>query len=380
VQAVATRNKDEGVETGRLAKQRPALPRQLQGSTEAFRPLVEHMPIPLAVIRRVDNVILYTNPALDELLGIVAAKLWNRNSDFLFPKLEDRRHLKSLLNRDGHVRGEEVTSCRRDGTALRLLVWQTLMTCADIECLLMVLVDVTKRQAAEDAKQEQLEAVEQVLKWNDREHQLIAYEIHDGFVQQMLTALMQLDAYRWGLQEGRPNVEEKLDAVSDALRQGTAEARRLIDRVRPPDLATAGLVGALRTLTQRVSQSGEVSVELSMDRSFPQFAPESETAIYRIVQECLTNVCRHSQSNRARVELRDGEQELKILVQDWGIGFATDSAVAGHYGLLGIRDRARLLGGRTEIDSAPGAGTRVTLFLPRKATVLAPLPKGQKAR
>jgi len=255
-----------------------------------------------------------------------------------------------------------------------------LMTCADIECLLMVLVDVTKRQAAEDAKQEQLEAVEQVLKWNDREHQLIAYEIHDGFVQQMLTALMQLDAYRWGLQEGRPNVEEKLDAVSDALRQGTAEARRLIDRVRPPDLATAGLVGALRTLTQRVSQSGEVSVELSMDRSFPQFAPESETAIYRIVQECLTNVCRHSQSNRARVELRDGEQELKILVQDWGIGFATDSAVAGHYGLLGIRDRARLLGGRTEIDSAPGAGTRVTLFLPRKATVLAPLPKGQKAR
>ena len=112
-------------------------------------------------------------------------------------------------------------------------------------------------------------AVEQVLKLNDRERQLIAYEIHDGFVQQMLTALMQLDAYRWSVRDGKPNAEQKLDAVTDALRQGAAEARQLIERVRPPDLSAAGLVGALRTLTQRVSQSAEISVELSIDRSFP---------------------------------------------------------------------------------------------------------------
>jgi len=380
IRAMVTPNKGERIENKRSAKPRPALPRQLQGASEGFRQIVECLPIPLAVIRRADDIILYTNPALEALFGIDAAKLWNQGSDFFFRTLPVRRHLKTLFQRDGCIRGEDVKTSRRDGATLRLSVWQTLVACGDTECLLTMLVDVTEHRIAEEANEEQLAAVEQVLKWNDRERQLIAYEIHDGFVQQMLTALMQLDAYRWGLQEGRPNVEEKLDAVAEALRHGTAEARRLIERVRPPDLAIAGLVGALRTLTQRVSQSGEISVELSVDRSFPSFTPESETAIYRIVQECLTNVCRHSKSDRARVELRDGDQELKIVVQDWGIGFVPDSAVAGHYGLLGMRDRARLLGGRTEIESVLGAGTRVTLYLPREGQVIAPPPKQRRIR
>jgi PAS domain S-box-containing protein len=359
-------------QTGRLAKQRPALPSQLQATADGFRQIVEYLPIPLALIRRADNVILYTNPALDAVVGMDAAKLWNRGCDFLIPKLRDRRRLKELLSRDGHVSGEEVKSQRRDGTTLWLSVWQTLLVCEDTECVLTVLVDVTERRAMEEAKDEKLAAVEQVLKLNDRERQLIAYEIHDGFVQQMLTALMQLDAYRWSVRDGKPTAEQKLDAVTDALRQGAAEARQLIERVRPPDLSAAGLVGALRTLTQRVSQSAEISVELSIDRSFPRLAPESELAIYRIVQECLTNVRRHSQSDRARVELKDGDQDLKVVVQDWGTGFDPDSVGAEHYGLAGVRDRARLIGGRARIDSSSGAGARVTLILPRDAQVLAP--------
>ena len=370
---MGTPNKNECGKPGRLIKPRPPLPEQLAGSAESFRQLVEHLPIPLALVRRVDCVILYTNPALDTLFGMDAAKLWNRNWDFLFPSLGQRRRLRDLLNRDGCVRGEEMKGRRRDDARLWLSVWQNSVACGGVECLLTVLMDVTESRAAEQAKREQLAAIEQVLKWNDRERQLIAYEIHDGFVQQMLSALMQLDAYRWAVREGRPNVEEKLDAIADALRQGTAEARRLIDRVRPPDLATAGLAGALRALTERISQAGVVSVALSIDPSFPQLVSESELAAYRIVQECLSNVCRHSQSDRARVELRDGERELQIMVQDWGVGFVPDKAATGHFGLLGIRDRARLLGGETKIDSKLGTGTRVTLFLPREGQVLAPL-------
>lgn len=375
-----TPEKDEGIEMRPPAKGRPDLPRQLRDSSEGFRQIVERLPIPLAVIRRADNVILYTNPALDELLGFAAAKTWNRDSDFLFPKLADRRRLKNLLNQAGEIRAEEISSRRQDGTLLRLAVWQTSIACQDTECLLTVLIDVTERRAADEAQRGQLAAIEQVLKWNDREHQLIAYEIHDGFVQQMLTALMQLDAYRWGLQEGKPKGEEKLDAAADALRQATAEARRLIERVRPPDLETAGLVGALRTLTQRMSQSGKLSVELSIDRNFPSVAAESEIAIYRIVQECLTNVSRHSKSDRARVELRVEGQELKITVQDEGVGFVVDAAVDGHYGLLGMHQRARLLGGRTEIASRLGAGTRVTLVLPYEVKPVEKGAKRQKSR
>lgn len=356
--------------TSASSKRRPALPQQLHGSGEGFRQIVEQLPISLALIRRADGVILFTNAAFDGLFGMDAAKLWNRDGDFLFPKLSDRRHLKELLKRDGRVSGEEVQSRRRDQTSLWLSVWQILLVCEGTECILTVLVDATQRHAADQAKDEKLAAVEHVLKLNDRERQLIAYEIHDGFVQQMMSALMQLDAYRWSVQHNKPNAEQKLDSATDALRQGAAEARQLIEQVRPPDLSTAGLVGALRTLTQRASQSGDISVELSIDRSFPRFAPDSELAIYRIVQECLTNVQRHSKSDRARVELTDGKQEFRIVVQDWGAGFDPDSVGPGHYGLAGVRDRARLIGGQTRIDSSR-SGTRVSLILPRDRQVLA---------
>jgi PAS domain S-box-containing protein len=356
--------------TDTAPKRRPALPKQLHGSADGFRQIVEHLPIPLALIRRADGVILYTNAALDALFGMEAAKLWNRDGDFLFPKLRDRRHLKELLNRDGRVSGEEVQSRHRDQTKLWLSVWQTLLVCEGTECILTVLLDATKRHATDEAKDEKLAAVEQVLKLNDRERQLIAYEIHDGFVQQMLSALMQLDAYRWGVEHESPNAEQKLDLATEALRQGAAEARQLIEQVRPPDLSTAGLVGALRTLTQRASQSGDISVELSIAPSFPRLAPESELAIYRIVQESLTNVQRHTKSARARVELRDGGQELSVVVQDWGGGFDPDSVGPGHFGLMGIRDRARLIGGQARIDTSR-SGTCVSLIVPLNAQILA---------
>ena len=351
-------------------KQRPALPRQLEAAA-AFRRIVECLPIPLAVIRRADGKILYTNQALDNLLGMDAARLWNHNCDFLFPRLRDRRHLKELLNREGHISGEEVKSRRRDGTELWLLIWQRPLNCEDAECVVTVLVDITERKSSEEKKDEKLAAVEQVLKLTDRERQLIAYEIHDGFVQQMISALMQLDAYRWSVGKSRNGADQKLDAVAEALRQGAAEARQLIDRVRPPDLAPAGLAGALRTLTQRLAQSSEMQIELTIDRSFPRLAPESELAIYRIVQECLVNVLRHSQSERACVELKDAGESLEIVVRDWGVGFDPEAVGEGHYGLAGVRERARLIGGTTAIDSSPGKGARISLVLPRDPQLVA---------
>lgn len=360
------------------AKRPPPLPKQLHGTAEGFRKIVEQLPIPLALIRQSDGVILYTNSALDSLVGRDAAKLWNRNGDFLFPKLRDRRRLKELLKRDGQVRGEVMESQRRDETPLWLSVWQRPLVCEGTACILTVLEDATERHAAEQAKDEKLAALEQVLKLNDRERQLIAYEIHDGFVQQMLSALMQLDAYRWSLEHQKPNAEQKLDFAAEALREGAAEARQLIEHVRPPDLSTAGLIGALRTLTQRASRSGELAVELSIDPHFPRMAPECELAIYRIVQECLTNIQRHSKSERARVDLLDGAEELQVVVQDWGRGFDPDSVGPDHYGLVGIRDRARLIGARAKIESSR-QGTRVLLTVPRSQDCLAPSADKRRA-
>ena len=89
-----------------------------------------------------------------------------------------------------------------------------------------------------------------------------------------------------------------------------------------------------------------------------------ENAVYRIAQEALTNACRHSKSKKIKVELVQNGDQLRIVVQDQGVGFKLEDVEEGQFGLAGIRERARLLGGKATIDSKPGKGTRIAVELP----------------
>jgi two-component system sensor histidine kinase DegS len=180
----------------------------------------------------------------------------------------------------------------------------------------------------------------------------------------MVTALMHLDAYRWAAQSVSEKATRELELTAEALRDGVQQARRLIDRVQPPDLEAAGLVGALRCVIDRTSTHADLPIDFSADLSFPRLPAEYEMAIYRMVQECLNNIIRHSQAPKARVALRSRVEELEVEVRDWGVGFDPASVDGNRYGLMGIRHRVRLLNGQTEITSRPQWGTRVTIRLP----------------
>ena len=95
-------------------------------------------------------------------------------------------------------------------------------------------------------------------------------------------------------------------------------------------------------------------------------------ALFRIAQECLNNIRRHSQASNAMVKLRDGDGHVEIEVRDDGVGFAPQSVEGDHYGLAGIRHRVRLFSGQVEINSSPGEGTRVIVNLPLDAQVKQP--------
>ena len=95
-----------------------------------------------------------------------------------------------------------------------------------------------------------------------------------------------------------------------------------------------------------------------------RLAPTLENSVFRIVQECLTNACRHSKSKRVKIELTQHDDQLRIEVRDWGIGFKVDRVDEGHFGLDGIHERARVLGGHAVIKSAPRKGTDIIVELP----------------
>jgi signal transduction histidine kinase len=199
--------------------------------------------------------------------------------------------------------------------------------------------------------------------WVERDRHLIAYEIHDGFVQDATGAMMRLETLLETdcLPKGRPRHEVQLSL--QLIRKAVADARRLISGLRPPILDELGVAAAIKYLIDDQAAGGP-PIDVRMDVQFARLEPLLEGTAYRIVQEAITNVRRHSSSDRAEVRLTQVGDRLHVEVRDWGIGFDPNSVQGKRFGLRGIRERARLLGGRAEIDSVPGKGTRVFVDLP----------------
>ena len=202
-----------------------------------------------------------------------------------------------------------------------------------------------------------------LLRLLDQEHALIGFELHDGLVQDITGARMQLESLLASGKIPNGSLRESLTRVLDLLRSAVEEARRLIVGLRPPVLDEKGLIGAISSLTADQPEGGP-KIEFVAHVPSGRVDPCLERMVFRIVQEAVTNVRRHSRSERAEVRLSQVADRLEIVVQDWGTGFDPAQVEKDRLGLKGIRERVRLLGGRAEVDSQPGKGTRLVVDLP----------------
>ena len=135
------------------------------------------------------------------------------------------------------------------------------------------------------------------------------------------------------------------------LQQGHYEARRLIAGVRPPILDESGVVDAVGHLVNEQSRLKGPKIDYHSRVDFDRLVPTLENAIYRITQEALMNACQHSKSEKVRVSLLQQEDRVRIEIRDWGVGFDPKAVRGNRFGLEGIRQRARLLGGKFSIRS-----------------------------
>jgi len=336
----------------------------LEGDDDAFRRIVETLPVPLAVLQAADGKILYTNSCLDETLGVARGSLLDGDWGHIFPNLSDRRRLKKVATKGGCVRGIELRCRHKNGAPLWMAVWQRRVVCHSRECLLTILVDITGRKADESRQREKRKALRRLLEANDRDRELIACEVHDGLLQQMTGALMRLEAARRSINKGKANSVEQVDAATGLVREAIKEARSLIDDVRPPDLDKIGLAGALKTFVDKTAASSDIEIEFVHRLPSMRMGPSLEATIYRIVQESLNNVWRHSKSKKAHVELSQHAGNVVIKIRDWGLGFDPARVDRKRFGLTSIKQRARLLGGSVAIDSVREKGTTICVELP----------------
>jgi len=231
-------------------------------------------------------------------------------------------------------------------------------------CVLALFRDVTERKRAQEALERERQSLWHMLQASDHERQTISYEIHDGLAQYLAAANMHLQMFDH-LRDGNCEEAKKAyDAAVQLVRQSHAESRRLISGVRPPVLDEAGLETAVAHLVHDQRMFKGPKIKLDSDVEFSRLPSILENSLYRIAQEALTNACKHSKSENVVVTLAQEGQEVRLEVQDWGIGFDPESVQKGHFGLESIRQRVRLLGGRLAVESKAGAGTLIQVVVP----------------
>jgi len=213
------------------------------------------------------------------------------------------------------------------------------------------------------------ELLRRTVRAQEDERQRIARELHDE-LGQTLTAL------GLGLRGIGAMVETRPEQISSQTRtletlatNGLAGLQNLISGLHPPQLDDLGLSAALRWYTGEVSSRFGLDVRLVSRGEEPPRPPQMRIALYRIVQEAVTNIVRHAEAGSAVVRVDYGETALSILVEDDGRGFDAATLLRGggsrpSWGLLGMRERVLLIGGELDIDSRPGQGTRVTVNVP----------------
>jgi two-component system, NarL family, sensor histidine kinase YdfH len=200
------------------------------------------------------------------------------------------------------------------------------------------------------------------------ERQRMAREFHDTLSQGLAGLILQLEAVDANLAGNRPErARGILEQSMESARETLSKARLAIENLRQP--AERDLVAAILQESGRFTDATGIACETQTDIKVDVPGPAAETAI-RAISESLTNVARHSQAKCVKLQLSGVERELKIEICDDGVGFDPETVQPGHYGLVGMRERIRLAGGKFEINSAPEKGTRLVIRIP-----LAPIKK-----
>lgn len=235
--------------------------------------------------------------------------------------------------------------------------------------MVVISQDISERRAMEEAllasERRLRQLMERLVTAQEEERRKAARDLHDGLLQLVIAAEWQLTAFRKQAPED-VQASETLVNTAARLRESIQEGRRLINNLRPPTLDKFGLAKSLR---QDLEQLGRelgcpVSFEGDLEQSIP--AP-LETTAYRIGQEAMNNIRKHSQPQRIDIVLDFAEQELALEVTDKGQGFDLSTTEEG-VGLGSMRERAELQGGTFRIQSEPGSGTTIKVTLPVRYT------------
>jgi signal transduction histidine kinase len=196
----------------------------------------------------------------------------------------------------------------------------------------------------------------------EEERRRIGRELHDETAQSLLALRLELELL---VKDCPPALASRIAAVRDGIDRNLMDLRRIIAALGPAIVERMGLEAALRQLAARFAKARPVKLRMHIGSLLP-VSPAAAEAVYRVAQECLQNILRHSAPARVNLSCATADGKVSLRIVDDGAGFDAEAALRkpGSFGLAGMRERAVLLGGSLHVRSAPGKGASIRLQLP----------------
>lgn len=319
-----------------------------------------------------DGVIQYANPSVAHVLGYVPEVLEGQHIGMVQPERYRRAHAEGMARflatgeRQLNWRRTEFLALHRDGREIPVEISLSRLSVGGKSLFASFMRDVSERKAAEAALAEAYDRMlalsERVLDLQEEERRALSLELHDDVGQSLVALRIGLHRLAADLPAAQARLLAECDGVAGTVQE---RLRELSQQLHPPQLDQLGLRDALRWLADRQRAITGLEIRCTFaDLQGPRLPRALEGACFRICQEALNNATRHARARSIAIGLETQGNQLQLTVTDDGVGFDPTAARdlthrRGSLGLIGMEQRARRAGGRLELESHPGGGTRV---------------------
>lgn len=344
---------------------------KLEASEDRFERAFKSNPQPMSITTLGEGRYVDVNDSFLSISGYSMEEVIGRTSIEL-GVFESQAHRQAVLVKplkEGSSRNLEMPFRKKDGTYRVLLSSVELLDLRGEKCILVASSDITERKESE---QRLAELTAQLLRTQDEERRRIARELHDVTAQSIGLIMLNLAQVQKTASSMDEQSKEKLRESLSFGEQALKEIRTLSYVLHPPLLDQAGLITALRWYVKGFSERSGVLVSFAeVNGDDHRMPPEVEYALFRIVQESLTNIRRHTNSEKAEITLKRTPEEVLLSIRDQGSGLKLNMPRNGDgvesigVGIPGMRHRLKQLGGELLVDSDPN-GTTVTATVPVK--------------
>ena len=340
--------------------------------TERMRSIIELAPVAVWITE--GEHIVFANKASAALFGAEEPQQLLGRSIYTLLTPEShatvRRGLSRAMDADAPPPLIHERIARLDGHVREVEIAVAALPDHGTTALQMVISDVTDRIALhrelQASRRDLRRFTASLVEAREAERRHIARELHDELGQRLTAMKMALETFDAAGSAAAP--DERVATLVDMIDETTAAVRRIAADLRPPMLDDLGLNAAIEWLVNGWARRMGLDVHLKLDDNDPPIGESASIALYRILQETLTNVVRHSKARQVQVELHSSADVVVLTVQDDGIGLPAQALhQQASHGLLGMRERCQMLGGQFEIGNAPGGGVRVAVRLPLAA-------------